>query len=220
MVSCPSVQKFTTMRHNSLVRIAKNHFDMMNAYVIQEPYDLFANKQTRPDIRIDIGNVTYLLDFCVTHPACASNISAACDHPLGAADQAEKRKNTKYAADSALIHAEFIPIIFETFGAVGKSAQRFLDLAHRFSASNSFVISQHEIMSSLRSSLACTLQKGNAMIAKQYLVRASKQDGDGHVTPSKPRTPPRKPRKRLSIQTALHVDAMKRSAARALSLNP
>ena len=59
-------------------------------------------------------------------------------------------------------------------------------------------------MGSLRSSLACTLQKGNAMIVKQYLIRASQSDSDTYVAPSK---------KTQSRKRTLHVFTQSASAA-------
>lgn len=213
MISCPSVQRFTTIRHNHMVTIAKQHFDMMDTHATQEPASLFPGSGLRPDIRVDVGDKVYLLDFCITHPSCPSNISAARDHPLGAADLAEKRKKAKYSTLATSIHAEFVPVIFETFGGVGKATQKFLDLMHRFTATNSFILSQSQIMGSLRASLACTLQKGNAMIAKQYLIRASQEDSDAYVAPSSQK-PPRMSRKRMFILTQSATAVPKQPVAR------
>lgn len=213
MVSCPSVQQFTTTRHDNMVKIAYEHFDMMSTHTTKEPAGLFPGSELRPDIRVNVGDKIYLLDFCIVHPSCPSNIAAARDHPLGAAGNAERRKNSKYSTLASSIHTEFFPIVFETLGGVGKSATEFFDRVHRFESANPIIRSQTQIMGSLRSALACALQKGNAMIVKQYLARASKQDGDAYVAPSRHKSSRSRTPKHIFINTQSAKAVSKQSVA-------
>jgi hypothetical protein len=118
----------------------------------------------------------------VIHPTCVSHVHRA-QSLLGAAQRAEKKKNDKYLEKSTEVGAKFVPFVFETFGGLGKQAREFLRTIALFAHENSFIISPHEIMTSLRNSIACALQKGNAMIVRHATVRASRKAEQEAVAP-------------------------------------
>src|ERR1700733_9857027 len=84
---------------------------------------------------------------------------------IGQADVAERLKIKKYEELSQNQNAIFIPFVIETYGGMGKKAQDFLNELSIFAVDHTTIRSRFDVVSGLRYAIACSVQRGNAMIA-------------------------------------------------------
>jgi hypothetical protein len=80
------------------------------------------NGQQRLDLllRPERGGRNVGLDISVINPCAQSYITRAARASLGAAAIREREKNTKYEASCRDARISFSPVVFETYGAIGK----------------------------------------------------------------------------------------------------
>ena len=78
---------------------------------------------------------------------------------------AEKGKIRKYKKLCRDQHATFIPFVIETYGGLGKKAQEFLNELSIFAIDHLTCRSRFDVVCGLRYAIACSVQRGNAMIA-------------------------------------------------------
>ena len=111
------------------------------------------------------------MDVTIVHPTAPSNISHS-KKSLGQADVAERLKINKYEELSQNQNAIFIPFVIETYGGLGKKAQDFLNELSIFAIDHTTVRSRFDVVSGLRYAIACSVQRGNAMIASAGYANA------------------------------------------------
>jgi hypothetical protein len=160
-----------TIRHNQVVAIIERFAKLAGAVVVVEPKGLFSETAKRPDLQIILNHKNYLLDVTIVHPTAPSNISHS-QKLLGQADVAERLKINKYEELSQNQNAIFIPFVIETYGGLGKKAQDFLNELSIFAIDHTTVRSRFDVVSGLRYAIACSVQRGNAMIASAGYANA------------------------------------------------
>jgi len=153
-----------TIRHNQVVATIDRFARLAGATVVVEPKNLFSESSKRPDLQIIMGHKHYLLDVTITHPTAPANLSHS-QKPLGQAHAAEKLKCRKYDQITQEQHAIFVPFVIETYGGLGVCAQKLLNELSIFAIDHAVIRSRYDIVNGLRYSIACSVQRGNAMIA-------------------------------------------------------
>ena len=112
----------------------------------------------------------YLLDIAITNPTAPTNISNG-QRLLGQATAYEKIKTRKYDELARAQHSDFIPFVIETYGGctryggTGGKAQEFLSALSVFAHDHLTTYSHFDVVSGLRYAMACSVQRGNALIA-------------------------------------------------------
>ena len=106
----------------------------------------------------------YLLDIAITNPTAPTNISNG-QTLLGQANAYEKLKIGKYDELARAQHSDFIPFVIETYGGIGGKAQEFLSALSVFAHDHLTTYSHFDVVSGLRYAMACSVQRGNALIA-------------------------------------------------------
>ena len=123
----------------------------------------------RPDLRLTLAGVSYLLDLSATHPTSPSALSSRRSlRPLGAARQREYEKKQKYSELATLEGVTIVPLVMESTGALGECFRQFI---HRISTSvrnGEFAgASPSAVERFLIAALAVSLQRGNAAILRE-----------------------------------------------------
>ena len=117
----------------------------------------------------------FLLDVSITNPSAPSYAQHS-QKELEQARRREQLKYNKYNEISAKQHANFIPFVIKAYGGLGEQAKSFIDTLSRFTRDNSTIASHHDIITGLRYAIACSVQRGNAMIMTAGLAKASAVD--------------------------------------------
>ena len=153
-----------TLRHHQVVRVVKKYAELAGAQVIIEPHHVFSESNKRPDLQIIMNHKCYLLDIAVTNPTAPTNVSNG-QTLLGQASAYEKIKTRKYDELARAQHSDFIPFVIETYGGIGGKAQQFLSELSVFAHDHLTTYSHFDVVSGLRYAMACSVQRGNALIA-------------------------------------------------------
>ena len=106
----------------------------------------------------------YLLDIAITNPTAPTNLSNS-QTLLGQATAYEKLKTRKYDALARAQHSNFIPFVIESYGGIGEKAQSFLSELSVFAHDHLTTYSHFDVVAGLRYAMACSVQRGNALIA-------------------------------------------------------
>jgi len=125
-------------KHNKLTRTCEALANYAGIKTKYEPNGCFVNNNSamRPDLRLIQPNYNgecrhdLILDITVTHPATQAKINNnKTDINKGrAARLQEQSKNREYAAMAENNDLHFSPIVFETYGTVGKIFADFLEV--------------------------------------------------------------------------------------------
>ena len=151
-------------RHHQVVATIERYAKLAGAIVVSEPKKLFSETSKRPDLQIVMNHKTYLLDVTIVHPTAPSNLQHS-QKLLGQAEAAEKIKMNKYNELSQNQNCTFIPFAIETYGGLGNRAQGFLNELSIFAIDHAVIRSRYDIVNGLRYAIACSVQRGNALIA-------------------------------------------------------
>lgn len=160
-----------TIRHNQVVAAIDRFAKLAGAVVVVEPKHLFSDSSKRPDLQIIMNHKNYLLDITIVSPTAPSHLSHS-QKLLGQAEAAEKSKINKYEEISEDQHAIFVPFVIETYGGIGKRAQEFLNELSIFAIDHTTIRSRFDVVSGLRYAIACSVQRGNALIASAGYANA------------------------------------------------
>jgi len=103
-------------------------------------------------------------DTAVVHPSAPGYLRLA-HRPLAATLQRERDKIQSYGHAAILEGADFLPTVFETFGAVGPSAVKFINrLADEVIGNGTSTMEDQPTKAFIYRSIAATIQKGNAQV--------------------------------------------------------
>jgi hypothetical protein len=166
-----------TIRHNQVVATIDRFAKLAGATVVVEPKHLFSESSKRPDLQIIMNHKQYLVDVTIVHPTAPANLSHS-QKLLGQAQAAEKLKCNKYDEISQEQHAIFIPFVIETYGGLGAKAQDFLNELSIFAIDHAVIRSRFDVVNGLRYAIACSVQRGNALIASAGYANALRVSRD------------------------------------------
>ena len=72
-----------------------------------------------------------------------------------------------------------MPFVIETYGGIGKRAQEFLNELSIFAIDHTTIRSRFDVVNGLRYAIACSVQRGNALIASAGYANALRVYRDG-----------------------------------------
>jgi hypothetical protein len=72
-----------------------------------------------------------------------------------------------------------VPFVIETYGGLGKKAQEFLNELSIFAIDHATIRSRFDVVNGLRYAIACSVQRGNALIAVAGYANALRVYRDG-----------------------------------------
>src|SRR6185437_1795210 len=124
-LSCTRLRRrAVTGRHDLVLRFLSSF--LHGAGFVSE-LELPSPNRLRPDLRTVLDGTSLLLDVSIVHPFAPSLLPFTAS-PLGAARQRELEKLRKYDRLALDEGASFVPFVLESTGALGESAQRFVQL--------------------------------------------------------------------------------------------
>ena len=125
-------------------------------------------KFLRPDLESFTGDnrTPTLYDISVTHPSCITYRAEASVNPRSAARNRERYKISKYSPLCLNGRRRIVPLVMETYGALGPDLERFIRF-HSTLISRANGRSYHVVVYENFANFSFALQRGNyAMIAK------------------------------------------------------
>jgi hypothetical protein len=166
-----------TYRHDLIVQTLADWIRRVGGTAQVEPRGLWAREDggdgRRPDIRVLLGGLVFLLDAAVVHPTAASRIGTPTSlTELGAATQMETLKTRRYTQLARHEQATFVPFVVETFGGFGREARQFCTLLSRFAEGASEIYTRTDVLLGLRADIAHAIQRGNADIVRVGMQRS------------------------------------------------
>jgi hypothetical protein len=123
------------MKHDNMVKIVKELAECAGYRCYREPTGCypFTSEGLKPDLKIvkyyEESGRDLLIDVSITFPCAESNIrNHHSDSVKGAAaEQREKEKINKYLLLSQAYNASFSPLVFESFGLLGKQGESVIE---------------------------------------------------------------------------------------------
>jgi hypothetical protein len=171
-LSCISLNQSSISRHNALAHVALRLCREAGGTVQPEPH--YATEHVRPDGQIrwldDVHDGYDFVDVSVVHPG--SSFTRVAQKAGGAAKQREAAKRTKYEELRKTYGAEFVPLVFESYGAMGEAAHKFFTKVGTWITAILDTCDQRPFVVQR---LSVALQIGNFFIQKDGLIRARKQ---------------------------------------------
>jgi hypothetical protein len=172
------------VRHNAVLQALCSLAGQAGMTAIKEPRGEFPETEKRPDATltgITVANVRPLLvDVSVTHPAGdTALLRGAARTALHAATDREKEKHGKYDDLAADEGVDFVPVVFESFGAPGAEVKKVVARmaaeadtlrSSLFGDDGAAGFSRHAY-----TTLSVALQVGNALMHNLY-ARATRSE--------------------------------------------
>ena len=115
-----------TLAHNAIRDTVNSLLSECLLRPHRETHPFAANPAARMDISVLLDGKEYLVDIALTHPVQARSQNDAANTPGGAATAYEAVKVAEYGAHVNIGTQVLVPLVFDTFGAVGVSGQKFL----------------------------------------------------------------------------------------------
>ena len=154
-----------TTRHNTIRNTIANTLNKIGGIARIETTP-FANTQMRPDIEWTIGDRRICFDVSVTHPLGKSIVQKAARYQLAAAAKREEKKNVTYVTLCQQIGAEFIPLVIETFGGLGKQFTLFISDLQNVAKTNLTLVDGAALINEMLDQIAFHVISFNGMIMK------------------------------------------------------
>ena len=149
-------------RHDTIVKAVQEVVQIAGGAVVCEPPRVSTEDLRRPDHLIALDNKLIYTDVSVTHPTAVSYVSQKQSvNPLQLADKKAQEKIDKYK-DIIPVSAEFNPFIVETYGGIGRHAQKLIDQISVHASEHQSVWTENEVGNYLRFAIAVNIQRGNA----------------------------------------------------------
>jgi len=162
------------LRHNSVNDLIKRALASANVPALLEPSSLSRDDGKRPDGLTVLpwsGGRCMIWDFTCPDTLAASHLNRAVIGPGAVANDAERRKATKYMALSG--RYIFTPVAVESLGALGEEAMTFFrDIGRRIAA----VTAEPRSFQFLMQRLSVAIQYGNAACITGTVAASSSWD--------------------------------------------
>lgn len=114
-------------------------------------------------------NQSLLLDIRVCRPTCNTEIAHNAKvniEPLVTAKAHERQKHRHYDAECALHQWQLIPVVFETYGGMGKEGQKLLAML----ADACDTLTSQQFLTHARAVLSVALQSGHGRVRQQGMT--------------------------------------------------
>jgi hypothetical protein len=156
-------------RHDHLKYTVSRWCTQLGARVRVEPRNLDRDGEIRPDLLVQMGGKTYLIDVTVVNPLAPSHIATAANRPMAVLAQAETRKHTTYDALAAHQGAVLVPFAIETTGGFGSEALAFIKELISTAARFQTVWTPRQVVQGLYRSVAVSVARGNSAVFRSSL---------------------------------------------------
>jgi hypothetical protein len=171
---CCSAQSSAAInrRHHAVVNRIAHFSRILHLIPRTEPADLDPEKERRPDIQLDLPDVTLLGDVTISHPDAKKWQHTAAlrgVEPVGDSRQAEK--DDLYAPMAAALGMQFSAIVLYTYGGFHHTALSFIRQLGRALDPATCLVSHTKWKKDLMEHIAVAVQRGNADIMIQHTVR-------------------------------------------------
>ena len=161
-----------TARHNAVLQRLVHFARMRCLRPIVEPAGLHSDDNRRPDIQLDLPDVTLLGDVTISHPLARSWQKIASSRGVEAVgDAREVEKNDLYADMAQQCEMEFGALVLYTYGGFHSSALKFISQMARAIDPATCLTSPSQWKQELMEQIAIAVQRGNANI----MIRAARQ---------------------------------------------
>ena len=162
-----------TARHNAVLQVLARFCNLLLVPARIEPAQLSADTGKRPDIQIDLPDLTLLSDVTITHPSTKSwRLRAARRGIEAVGDRREATKSATYAAMAAEADMQFIPFVLYSYGGFHSSALKVINLLADALDPACCLLSRSEWKEQLMRHIAIAVQRGNANIMIQASQRS------------------------------------------------
>jgi len=163
LCNCPVIKKSVIDRHDLIVRAFEDVVHQSRLFSEHEPRDRQPQDHCAPDGLIHgLRARVVAFDVSVAHPGRSflSSMPLLAQTELKAAADREAEKKHKFQAKLNAADIDFVPIVLETYGAIGKEAQNMIsELAALIEDSG-----RQPFKDWAYSHLSRALQKGNALV--------------------------------------------------------
>lgn len=157
-------------RHDHIKYTISRWATQLGARVRVEPRNLDHNGDRIPDLLIQIGGKTFLLDDTVTNPLAPSHLAAASSNPKSVLAQAEAKKHQSYDQLAANLGATLVPFAVEATGGFGVEALAFIKELIATADKFKTVWTPRQVIQGLYRSIAISVARGNAAIFQASLA--------------------------------------------------
>jgi hypothetical protein len=157
-----------TKRHNAVVSRLAHFARLINITPRIEPAGLAADDDRRPDIQLDLPDVTLLGDVTISHPLARvwkGKVASRGVEVVG--DARETEKDDLYADMAEQLDMEFSAFVLYTHGGFHASAMRFIKKMGRAVEPATCLTSYTQWKQDLMEHIAIAVQRGNADIMIQ-----------------------------------------------------
>ena len=154
------------LRHDNIYRIMADAVHANGGVVTVEPRGVSHDDERRPDLEIVMGHRRIFVDVTVTHPSTPARAGHGARMARMTADQAIQNmvrvKTNQHANYCNALGAEFIAVVFTTYGSMNAEAQQLLNDIGHFDGGVLFPLCSRWSAARLFVAVSCTLQRGNA----------------------------------------------------------
>jgi hypothetical protein len=161
-----------TDRHNMVVNRLAYAARLLNVHTRTEPARLAANDERRPDIQLDLPEMTLLSDVTISHPLAAQWQTVVIERGIEAVgDAREAGKNKLYTNMAEEINMKFRAFVLYTYGGFHKSALQLIKMMTKAIDPATCLTSHTQWRQDLMEHIAIAVQRGNADIMIQDAQR-------------------------------------------------
>lgn len=162
-------------RHNAVLRVLAHHSRLLYVQPRIEPRHLSARDDSRPDIQVDLPDLTLLGDVTISHPLAKRwRQQTAARGVESVGDDREAEKNDSYAQMAAELDMHFSAIVLYTYGGFHHTTLSFIQRLGGALDPATCLMSLTEWKRSIKEHIAIAVQRGTAdiMIRESQRVRA------------------------------------------------
>jgi hypothetical protein len=155
-----------TRRHNVVLSRIAHFARLLGVTPRVEPAGLHSDDRRRPDIQLDLPEVTLLGDVTISHPLAKSwqKVAASARGVEAVGDAREAEKNDLYADMAKECEMEFGAIVLYTYGGFHASALTFIQRMAKAVDPATCLTSPSRWRRELMEHIAIAVQRGNAEI--------------------------------------------------------
>jgi hypothetical protein len=162
-----------TIRHNEVLQVIAHFCRLMQVTTLLEPAELCHAADKRPDIQVNLPDVTLLADVTISHPSNKTWRKVTAKRSVEAVgDHREAEKDDSYTSLAAANDMVFKAIVLYTYGGFHRSALAFIKQLADALDPLSCLLSRTEWMRALKAHIAIAVQRGNADIMIQDAQRS------------------------------------------------
>ena len=160
-------------RHHAVVQRIAHFSRLLHIIPHIEPGELDPNKARRPDIQLDLPDVTLLGNVTISHPDAKQWRHKVASRGVaeGVGDSREAQKDGWYTPMAQALEMEFCAIVLYTYGGFHASALSFIRQLGLALDPATCLISHTKWRTALMEHIAVAVQRGNADIMIQHSAR-------------------------------------------------